>query len=200
MAFTTVANARERVPAIMGLSDSQVEVFISTFNDLEAQDMPEGASIAQAIAAANAVEKARTRTKGTRQIIKAVDEELMQSIEIVYEPYELDAQNQWMSPETIVKACKNFNDNLESGNLRPNMYHSKDEDGIYSSTDSFTILKSWVSEVDCSIGGQDVKESTWICKLQWNNPEVWELRKNGTYLGVSIGANGVINKPQSGDT
>jgi hypothetical protein len=135
----------------------------------------------------------------TKPIIKAVNDELMESIEVVYEPYELDAQEQWMSPETIRKACDNFNMNLEKGVVQPNLFHSKDDEGNYTTTEAFTIEKSWINEVESVIGEQVVPEGTWICKLKWNNEEVWEKRKAGILKGVSLGAVGTIKPPVGED-
>lgn len=310
MAFRTVSGARNRVPALQGLSDSEVERFIAIFNNLEKDGVEEGTAIPQAIGASQksdmektSLNKATTsdvsrddkgnlvyrnqkfpgynkpmrsnrdgkqgmvlakkgdeikvvhfgdssmkdnysteandayyarhgeeddkfsakywsnkylwpkgslKGKGpkplhtlnkssdmTKQIIKAVNEELKQSIEVVYEPYELDAQEQWMRPSEIRKACENFNANLEAGNILPNMFHSTDDEGSYTKTENFSVIKSWINEVDCVVGGQPVKEGTWICKLQWYDDSAWELRKSNTYQGVSIGALGKINKPDS---
>ena len=134
-----------------------------------------------------------------KPIIKAVNEELMQSVEVIYEPYELDAQNQWMRPETIRKACENFNINLEKGVVKPNLFHGKDSEGNYTSTEAFTIEKSWINEVESVIGDQVVPEGTWICKLKWNDTDAWEKRKSGVLKGVSLGANGEILKPVTED-
>ena len=131
----------------------------------------------------------------TTPIIKAVNDELRESIEVIYAPYELDAQEHWMRPETVRKACENFNVNLEKGVVIPNLFHSKDEDGVYISTEAFTIEKSWINEVESVIGNQTVPEGTWICKLKWNDQGAWDKRKAGVYKGVSLGANGIIKKP-----
>lgn len=138
-----------------------------------------------------------TLNKASKQmtpIIKALDDEQKIAIEVVYEPYKLDAHGQWARPETIRKACENFNENLSKGNIKPNFYHSKDEDGVVKSTDAFEIIKSWVNEVDCVIGDQEVPEGTWICKVKYLDDDVWELRKAGILCGVSMGALGTVKK------
>lgn len=131
----------------------------------------------------------------TTPIIKALNIELMESVEVVYEPYKLDAQEQWMRPETIRKACENFNTNLTAGIVKANLFHSKGEDGNYTSTEAFTIVKSWINEVDSVIGDQLVPEGTWIAKLKWNDQDAWEKRKSGILKGVSLGALGTIKEP-----
>lgn len=133
-------------------------------------------------------------------IIKAVDEEEQISIEVVYVPYRLDSDKQWMRPETIRKACENFNENLAKGNIKSNLFHSKDDNGNYTSTDKFEIIKSWINETDAVIGDQHVPEGTWICKLKWKDSDAWEKRKAGVLMGVSIGANGTIKRPNEDDS
>lgn len=130
-----------------------------------------------------------------KPIIKAVDDEHKISVEMVYAPYELDSDEQWMRPETIRKACSNFNENLEKGNVKGNMYHSRDDDGAYTSTDLFEITKSWINEVPSVIGEQDVPEGAWLCQLQWKDEAAWESRKKGILKGVSIGAMGKVYDP-----
>lgn len=134
-----------------------------------------------------------------KPVIKAVNEEEMISVEVVYEPYELDAQNQWMRPETVRAACEDFNTNLEKGVVKPNLFHSKDEDGEYLSTDVFSIEKTWINEVESVIGDQVVPEGTWLCKLKWNDESAWEKRKAGVFQGVSLGALGTVKKPEGED-
>lgn len=114
----------------------------------------------------------------------------MISYEIVYEPNVMDAHNQWMSPETIFKACENFNQNLEKGLVKPNLYHLEN-------TDLFSIEKTWIQEeLDVQVveTGEIIKAGTWVCKLKYNSSDLWELKKAGIVGGVSIGATGRINE------
>lgn len=122
-------------------------------------------------------------------VIKAFDEEQMISIEMVYEPYVLDAHNQWMSPTTLRKACEDFNEKLREGKVLPNLFH-------IASTDKFEIVKSWINEVECKIGDKLVSEGSWLAKLKFHDKELWEMHKSGETGGVSIGAQGVILPPK----
>jgi uncharacterized protein YdaT len=198
MPFRTVSGARKRVPSLKNLSDTQVKTFIKVFNQLDKGGTEESSAIAQAISAAKKVEKSVTKdlTDNLTPIIKAVNDELKQAIEVVYVPYELDAHDQWMRPETIEKACSNFNENLEKGNIKPNLYHFKDDEGNIQETEAFEVMKSWINQVDSVIGDQLVPEGAWICKLQYKDDNAWELRKAGVLQGVSIGALGSIKKPE----
>ncbi|QXW31451.1 hypothetical protein KXJ75_11060 [Aeromonas sanarellii] len=127
-------------------------------------------------------------------ILKSAKQETKEeriSVEIVYVPDEFDVHQQYMTAETIRKACEDFNSNLAAGNISANLYH-------LSNTNKFEILKSWINEIDMvSTTGQEVKEGTWLVKLRYS-PELWEMKKAGKIQGVSIGCRGVVDQ-QTGE-
>lgn len=121
---------------------------------------------------------------------EAPPQEEMVSIEVVYEPDTLDGHGEWMSKDTVRKACESFNENLEKGVVKSNLFHMKD-------TELFTIEKSWIhEELDCIVKGseQELKAGTWVAKIKFHNQELWELRKAGVVQGVSIGGLGMVDK------
>ena len=130
-------------------------------------------------------------TINAKPIIKAVDELKREAVFIVYEPNKADAHDQWMSKETIEKACENFNQQLKAGVVVPNLFHCKTE-GVADKTDSFDITKSWVTPVDCVIGETSVSEGTWLTVVKFKNDTLWEAHLAGDVSGVSIGARGKI--------
>ena len=128
-------------------------------------------------------------------ILKSAKQETQEeqriSVEIVYIPDERDAHQQYMTAETIRKACEDFNSNLAAGKISANLYH-------ISNTNKFEIIKSWINEIDMVIPtGQEVKEGTWLVKLRYS-PELWEMKKAGKLQGVSIGCRGVVDQ-QTGE-
>ncbi len=191
MPFSSLTDARKRVPAIRSLNTKQGKTFVSVFNSLESQGVEESSAIAQAISTAKRIEK-----DGMQKIIKAVNEEERVSVEVIYEPYVVDAHGEYMSAETIRDACDNFNSNLEKGHIIANKYHSKDSDGSYMPTEDFTIIKSYVMPVDCVVGETPISAGTWLAELQWNNDSSWNARKSGVYSSTSIGAKGTIHEAE----
>lgn len=131
-------------------------------------------------------------TKEAIPIIKSSDELKKEITFIYYEPNTPDAHGDWASESVIEKACDNFNDNLEAGNILSNLFHSK-EDGKYTSTDSFEVVKSWVTPTDCIIGDTQVIEGTWLVKVKILNDTLWDKFLDGTVSGVSFGALGTRN-------
>lgn len=131
--------------------------------------------------------------KNFKQIVlKATNQEEQRiSIEVVYTPDERDAHNQFMTAETIKKACEDFNSNLAAGNISPNLYH-------INNTNKFEIMKSWINEeIDVVANGQTIPAGTWLVKLKYS-PELWTQKVKGEICGVSIGCRGVVD-PQTGE-
>ena len=123
-------------------------------------------------------------------IIKSDKPEEMVSYEVVYEPNEIDSHGQWMSEDTVRKACENFNTNLEKGVVVPNLFH-------LAETELFSIEKTWINEeLDVVVPQTDqpIKAGTWIAKIQYHDSDLWELKKSGVIQGVSIGGKGILNE------
>jgi hypothetical protein len=131
-----------------------------------------------------------TDSKHAVPILKSADELKREVTFIYYEPNKLDSHGDWTTQEVIEKACENFNSNLKSGNVVPNLFHSRDDEGNIEATDSFEILKSWVSPTDCIVGETEVDEGTWLVKVKMNNEVLWSKFLEGTISGVSFGAKG----------
>lgn len=118
------------------------------------------------------------------------------SVEIVYEPNVLDAHGEWMSEETISKACENFNKNLKTGNAKPNLFHVKNE------TEKLEILRTYILPCEATIGETLVKKGTWIAEMKWHDDKLWKQRtvpnEEGVLeiAGISLGGMGKKIKPQ----
>lgn len=117
----------------------------------------------------------------TPQVVKKnqFDEEKMQVIEVLYCPPEKDdLHGERMSEIEIRKMVDNFNDNIN--NIKGNLGHLQN-------TDKFKPMKAWVNETDCYIGEEFVVEGTPLVKVQFYDAELYQARKSGKLLGVSIG-------------
>lgn len=109
-------------------------------------------------------------------VLKSSDELLKQAIYVVLVPDEVDAHGDIYSPETVRKACENFN----KSNARANLFHMVN-------TESFSVIESYISPVDMQFEEEVVKAGTWLAKLQFSD-ELFEGVIKGLYSGVSIGA------------
>lgn len=123
-------------------------------------------------------------------LIKEKEAEEMISYEVVYEPDTKDSHNQWMSKSTLEKACEDFNKHLKEGVVKSNLFH-------ISETDTFTVEDTWIHrEFDVLVEqtGEPIKAGTWIAKVKYHDPELWELKKSDIIGGVSIGGRGYVNE------
>tara|TARA_R110000851_G_scaffold146878_1_gene286657 strand:+ start:1657 stop:2436 length:780 start_codon:yes stop_codon:yes gene_type:complete len=123
-------------------------------------------------------------------IMKAIDEVQQIAVDIIAEPNKLDAHGEWYSKETLVKACENFNKNLTSGNVTPNLYH------VQAETEKLQILKTFIVPCDCIIGEQEVSEGTWVSEMKYIDKALWDKKVSGEILGISIGAMGKRVQPE----
>lgn len=123
-------------------------------------------------------------------IMKAIDEVQQIAVDIIAEPNKLDAHGEWYSKETLVKACENFNKNLLTGNVTPNLYH------VQAETEKLQILKTFIVPCDCTIGEQEVSEGTWVSEMKYIDKALWDKKVSGEILGISIGAMGKRAQPE----
>lgn len=196
-------------PSAEKLKGHERDIFVAAANSaLKEYEGDEGRAIATGLAAVNSYrEKKKNSVKKSiveaisaflekafpsEEIIKSqevVDEEMV-SYEVVYEPLVKDAHGQWMSLETVEKACEDFNSNLEKGVVQPNLFHLQN-------TESFSIESTWIQkEFDVKVVQTDevIKAGTWVAKIKYHDKELWELKKAGIIGGVSIGGSGYVNK------
>lgn len=110
------------------------------------------------------------------EFTKSVNEELMQATYIVLEPNVIDVHGDTYDEETVRKACHNFNQHCKKANL----FHLVDTDG-------FTVVESYTTPIDIVLEDQYIAKGTWLCVLQYNDEELWDLAKSGEIQGVSIG-------------
>lgn len=117
-------------------------------------------------------------------IIKQFVDEEMVAIEPLYCPPNVaDGHGEGMNEEDIRKMVDSANGAIERGDLSAGLFHAKN-------TDKIEILKTWVNECDCVIGGTTVVEGQPIAKVKFHDSKLWEMRKSGDLGGLTIGAKG----------
>ena len=107
--------------------------------------------------------------------IVKVDNEKRIVCGIVYSPYEVDAQGDWMTPEEIEKAAHNYL--IKYRKLTKN--HDKELKDCY-------IAESNTTPQDETIGGQLVKRGSWVVKIKVLNDNMWNDIKTGDITGLSM--------------
>ena len=130
-----------------------------------------------------------TPTINTRTVLK--QERLVDDVEeperivtgIVLVPEEEDTQGQIYSKEEVQKACYWWMEN--SGQFAEG--HSC-MDGAMLDPGDIAILECWVQRGDTEIGGEPVKDGTWLITTRVNKDAVWEKIVKGEINAWSIGA------------
>ena len=99
---------------------------------------------------------------------------------IVLEPDEVDAQNDTITKEVIERAAHKF---LSAYNeaTRMGLMHK-----IFGSI-GVDLVESWLAPSDLKIGGQKVKEGSWIMTVKVQSNDLWQKVKRGEITGFSIG-------------
>ncbi len=126
-------------------------------------------------------------------IVKQFDEEQMVAIEPLYiNVGDADAHGDGISDEELDKLIDNFNANID--NIQGNIHHAE-------MTDGFKPIKAYRLPMDVMVGDPKdpdslikIPEGQPIVKVQFSKTDLgkrlWEKRKSGTLMGVSIGAKG----------
>lgn len=99
---------------------------------------------------------------------------------IVYEPNTEDAHGNYMTAEEIKKAADWY---AENGN-NVDIQHS------FKPTDGARVVKSWIAEAGEVIGGIEIKEGTWLMKMEITDENIWKAIENGEITGFSMGGVG----------
>ena len=100
---------------------------------------------------------------------------------IVYEPMTEDAHGNYMTADEIAKAAFWFAKNGNKVDLQHN----------FVSEEGTAVVESWIAKSDCDIGGETVKEGTWLMTIEINDDSLWQSIQNGEITGLSMGGLGV---------
>lgn len=127
----------------------------------------------------------RVRTKATNEValikVDAPDTDERYILGVVLEPDEVDSQGDTISAEEIRDAAHLYMQ--EHGNV-----------GLQHQTfvnDKIKILESYIAPADFEIGGQKVKQGTWLMAFRVLDDSIWKAIKSGLLTGLSIGGTGL---------
>lgn len=120
------------------------------------------------------------------------NDEQMIATDVVYAPYELDAHGEWMSEDTIKKACDSFNTQWDAGTIKMNLFHLKN-------TDDIKLIKSYILDEDTQYGDQTITKGTWVAEYQFLDENLWKLKKAGVIGGLSLCGGCHRIKPETED-
>lgn len=120
-----------------------------------------------------------------QQVTKSVDVEERRALFVAMEPEVEDAHGDITSVEEIEKACNNFNKHC----MKANLFHRVE-------TDAVEIQQSFITPTDIQFeNGREIKKGSWLMWMKFpegneTSNTLWDMVKDGTVNGVSIGALG----------
>ena len=115
----------------------------------------------------------KTESKG---IAKAADIEKRHFTAIVLRPNEADLQGDIYDEECVEKACHQYNELCRKANIQH-----------LTQTELATPIESYIAKADFTLGGGQVKTGDWILTMKVHDDELWEMCKDGTFTGFSVG-------------
>lgn len=112
----------------------------------------------------------------------------------------IDGQNQLVSPAEIAEACLLWNSKFQHLTIQ-----HRDKSGALLNLESLTnpetfkdcfdqsfeILSSFTTDTDSVLNGESIPGGSWLLSLRVENPEIFELVKEGRLNGYSIGGLGI---------
>ena len=102
------------------------------------------------------------------------EEQLALGVVLIPDVYDL--HNDIYSKEEVRMACESYNTHCMKGNLQ----HAVQYEGM-------EVTKSFIQEVDCTMGDQAVPEGTWMLEAHFPDKLVWDTIKSKGFTGFSIG-------------
>lgn len=181
------------------LTEKGKEIFVSVANDV----LEETGDEAQAVMAGLAQAKEQTNKSLTKDgmlkafteflekhfdgsskeddvkvenVAKSVNVEKKLFTAVVLRPNDIDAHGDVYDEDTVEKACHNFSQFCRKANLQ----HLVEVDDI-------TFVENYIAPQDFQLGDGMVFKGDWVATAKINNDEVWEMCKNGTFTGFSVG-------------
>lgn len=124
----------------------------------------------------SSVSKTVKETSIEAEVIKTEDEKQI-VVGVVYEPEELDADENWTSKEEIEKAAHFWMMNSQKMGV----------EHLFK-TEGALPVESFIAPNDMTIGEKSVKEGAWVMSVKVLNDDLWSLVKSGEFTGFSIGA------------
>lgn len=139
-----------------------------------------------------------SHNRSDSQLIKAADDSERITTEIVMQPNVPDAHGHWYTEETIRKGQASADRAWKEGRLKMNLFHEYDD----TDCSNLELLSHSVTDFDCMVGNQLVKEGTWVARVKWHNEELYksrtQIKEDGLpdVAGLSPKCRGVVNPPK----
>lgn len=119
-------------------------------------------------------------------VVKALDEEERMALFVVLSPDEEDLHGDVYSEKEVEKACISYNQHCRKANL----YHRVE-------TEDFSIVQSYTTPVSfIDDTGREIKKGTWLAWTKFQNEDLWNQVKDGSFQGLSVGCKATVEEIQ----
>ena len=115
------------------------------------------------------------------EVIKAIQEEQMISVEVFYPPAGIaDLHGDGIEELEVLKAgIESFNQAVADGRAKPCLFHTHE-------TKAYEYGPAWVTEKAIEYGDSILPAGTPLIEIHWKNQKAWEHRKSGTLMSGSM--------------
>lgn len=109
-------------------------------------------------------------------VAKAVDIEKQHFTSVVLRPDVPDLHGDIYDASVVEDACHEYNELCQKANLQ-HLFQ----------TDLATPIESYIAKSDFKLGEGEVKAGDWVMTMKVKDSELWQMCKNGTFTGFSVG-------------
>jgi hypothetical protein len=109
-------------------------------------------------------------------IAKSVDVEKRHFTAVVLRPNDTDLHGDIYDEDCVEKACHDYNEVCRKANLQHLIQ-----------TELATPIESYIAKADFKLGNGDVKAGDWVMTMKIRDDELWDMCKDGTFTGFSVG-------------
>ena len=99
---------------------------------------------------------------------------------VIYEPNEIDTQDDYASEKEIGKAMERFMERYATNTKRIRINHQ-------GKRYHFPIIECFQTEEDTTKGGQTLKKGTWWLEIKVTNDAIWKMAESNELEGFSMG-------------
>jgi hypothetical protein len=122
------------------------------------------------------------KAKEELSLCKSVDEDKRLFTAVVLRPEVPDSHDHIYSEEVVQKACHDYNEFCREGNLQHLIQ-----------TQLVVPVESHIASADQTMEYGSILKGDWVMTVRVDDDTVWDMCKDGSFTGFSIGCDGLID-------
>lgn len=189
--------------AAKNLTDKEKTVFVRVANSMLRDGKSEEAAIRGGLSQAKKTEKSLSEViseaiekyfggsqednaddhETVTQVGKSVDEEKREFTAVVLRPDVPDLHGDIYDADVVKDAAHNYLTFCRKSNLQ-HLVH----------TEKASVVESHIAPADYQLGNGEVKKGDWVMTMKIHDDELWQMCKDGTFTGFSVGCMATTEK------